>query len=91
MIRIHITNNSHRWKVSSLGTHRIHGPAIEHSDGEWEWCERGYRHRRHGPALSRFGVQSWWWRGDMITSEVEIDFVEELKRFEHNLLEAENG
>ena len=44
--------------------HRVHGPAVEYSDGEHVWCINGKRHRIDGPAVERpDGYCAWWQNG----------------------------
>ena len=44
--------------------HRVHGPAIEYSDGEKCWYQNGQRHRLDGPAIERpDGYRAWYING----------------------------
>jgi hypothetical protein len=48
--------------------HRVHGPAVEYSDGDRAWYHSGQRHRLDGPAVE-FGsdVRKWYIDGDELT------------------------
>ena len=44
--------------------HRIHGPAVEYSDGERAWYQNGQRHRVDGPAIEcTNGHRAWFQNG----------------------------
>ena len=44
--------------------HRVHGPAVEHSDGDWEWWLNGCLHRLDGPAVEYpDGRRVWYQNG----------------------------
>ena len=45
--------------------HRVHGPAVIHTDGSSAWYQDGHLHRTDGPANVRLqlGRQSWWLNG----------------------------
>ena len=44
--------------------HRLHGPAIEWSDGYKSWYSKGQRHREDGPAVEwSNGHKAWYVNG----------------------------
>ena len=46
--------------------HRVHGPAIEYSDGGRAWCQNGQRHRVDGPAVEYSdGGREWRQNGQL--------------------------
>ena len=42
--------------------HRVHGPAVIHTDGTTVWWLNGKRHRDHGPAIERVDGSSAWYQ-----------------------------
>ena len=50
---------------NSLGQlHRVHGPAVEYSDGTRAWFQNGRLQRLDGPAVERpDGFRCWWQSG----------------------------
>ena len=72
-------------RVNSYGTttyhnsngqlHRIHGPAVEYSDGSKFWYQNGQRHRLGGPAVELAdGSVEYWIRG-VTFNEGEIHLI----------------
>src|ERR1039458_1402855 len=51
------------WRDGNYQLHREDGPAIEHANGDWEWCKNGKLHRVGGPAYDCFGCQRWFING----------------------------
>jgi hypothetical protein len=46
--------------------HRVYGPAVIYSNGDYEWYRNDQLHRPDGPAVERpDGYQSWWQIGRM--------------------------
>ena len=44
--------------------HRVHGPAIEYSDGRRDWYQNGQLHRPDGPAVEYHnGYRAWYING----------------------------
>ena len=44
--------------------HRVHGPAVIHTDGTTSWWLNGKRHRDHGPAIIYSnGTKKWYQNG----------------------------
>ena len=41
--------------------HRVHGPAVIHTDGTTSWWLNGKRHRDHGPAVVKANGQRHWY------------------------------
>lgn len=46
--------------------HRLDGPAVEYTDGGWEWYVNGSKHRADGPAAIRNGRREWWLNGEKV-------------------------
>ncbi len=42
--------------------HRVHGPAVIHTDGTTSWWLNGKRHRDHGPAVIWAGGSKSWYQ-----------------------------
>ena len=52
---------------NSLGQlHRVHGPAIEYSDGACLWYQHGKLHKLDGPAVEN-GYRAWYINGKSLT------------------------
>ena len=46
--------------------HRVHGPAVEYSNGRREWYQNGLRHRLGGPAGEYpNSYRAWWQNGQL--------------------------
>ena len=46
--------------------HRIHGPAVIHTDGTTSWWLNGKRHRDHGPAVIWAGGSKSWYQNGLL-------------------------
>ena len=53
--------------------HRIHGPAVIHSNGDEYWLQNGRYHRTDGPAVIQEGGYVYWFLNDMRLSEEEFN------------------
>ena len=50
--------------------HRVHGPAVEYTDGYRAWYQNGQRHRVDGPAVEYTdGNKSWYINGVRLTED----------------------
>ena len=47
--------------------HRVHGPAVEYSDGFRAWYQNGRLHRLDGPAVETNGGRAWYINGKALT------------------------
>ena len=48
--------------------HRVHGPAVEYSDGDHAWYQNGQLHRVDGPAVeSPDGYRAWFINGERLS------------------------
>lgn len=54
------SSSSDRW-------HRINGPAMEWSNGDYVWCDNGAWHRYYGVSMRWNGYNSYWINGKQIT------------------------
>ena len=46
--------------------HRVHGPAVIHTDGTTSWWLNGKRHRDHGPAVIWAGGSKSWYQNGLL-------------------------
>ena len=51
--------------------HRVHGPAVEYSDGDSAWYHSGQRHRLDGPAVecTGGGGGKYWYQNGFLHRE----------------------
>ena len=58
------SNGNVRYYNAQGQIHRVHGPAIEYSNGSREWYQNDLLHRLDGPAFVRpDGYRSWYQNG----------------------------
>ena len=54
------SNGTLRYYNAQGQLHRVHGPAVEYSDGSYEWRYHGLLHRLDGPAVESSDVYREW-------------------------------
>ena len=60
-----------RWRNSDGQLHRVHGPAIIHTNGTRYWMQNGMRHRADGPAVIWYdGTVNWYWNDTRLSEQL---------------------
>ena len=81
LLTLTLTVDKHGTRIyrNSLGQyHRIHGPALEYTDGSKSWYLNGQLHSTDGPAREwANGTRRWYLNGEYLT---EREFHERIKR-----------
>jgi hypothetical protein len=66
-LECHVDEYGYVRYLNALGElHRVHGPAVEYSDGRREWYQNGLRHRPDGPAVVCPSGYLAWWQNDLL-------------------------
>ena len=69
-------NGTIRYRNHLGQKHRVHGPAVVHTDGEQWWFLHDVHHRIDGPAvICDDGSKEWWIHGRRLTEESYSTFV----------------
>ena len=60
-----------RWFNSAGLLHRVHGPALIHTNGTRYWMQNGMRHRADGPAVIWYdGTVNWYWNDTRLSEQL---------------------
>ena len=56
---VEVYHNRTVWRNEEGQYHRLNGPAVEYSNGDYVWCQNGTIHRTDGPAMFIHGCEQW--------------------------------